>query len=209
MRFSSAKEFFKAGKLPSKRFLNYTIERFGLTIGPYPAVGSKGRLRTIKDSKSYLNQPSYWYERPDYLVQVWRTRIFPSPIAHIGRRLSDPLTSRRQLMMYFEERWHPSRGTFRSLHWSAIRDSNNSKIDLFKRDALILDGISRIGRPPGTKKLNVRDAFILKYKEARSIAKRNGNLDQDFVAHELGISVSTLYRRLRDYHLKWSRKNPS
>jgi hypothetical protein len=207
VRLSSAEEFFKAGSLPSKRFLNYSVERFGLRIEAFPEVESKGRVQPlIKDSTLYLTQPSYWYERSDYLIQVWRIRVFASPVDSIHTSLSNPLTSTKPLRMYFEECWHPNRGKARSLHWLKSRNSN-SESDRFKEDALrILDGVKRKGRPPGTKKLIVPDEFIIRYEKACKEIKRTGQLNQDLVAYEMGISTSTLYRRLKDHHLSWRLK---
>jgi hypothetical protein len=208
VRLSRAEEFFKTNRLPSKRFLSYSVERFGLRIEPFPILKGEGKSpQLIRDSSLYTDQPSYWHERHDYLVQIWRTRVFACQVDHLNASLSAPLSIPRPLQMYMEECWHPMRGKSRSLHWLEPRDSNNSKIDRFKKDALlILDGVNRIGRPPGTKKYNAQSEFVLEYEKACSIVKRRGKLRQDLVAGIMEISPSTLYRRLREYHLKWSRQ---
>lgn len=205
VRYSSAEELFKAGRLPAKRFSNYSVERFGLRIEPFPVKSSGNKSRQpIRDSSIYLCQPSYWYERDDYLIQVWRTRIFARSVSSIHTSLSNPTTRLRYLGMYFEERWHPYRGKARSLHWTEPKNRSQSKIEQFKKDALlILDGTKNIGRPLGTKKLGSPAEFTLKYLEAYREVERVGEPTKELVAGEMGISTSTLYRRLIDYKLSW------
>ncbi|HEY0322537.1 MAG TPA: hypothetical protein VGC66_16395 [Pyrinomonadaceae bacterium] len=205
VRLDSAEGMVKTGRLPSKSFSNYTIERFGLRIESYRTARSKGESQSlISDSSQYLCQPTYWRERPDYIVQVWRTRIFACPVTDIQTSLSNPLTPPRFLRMYFEECWHPNRGKARSLHWLEPRDRSKSKVDQFKKDALIiLDGAKKLGRPPGTKKFDSPDEFILKYKEAYLKVNRVATPTPELVANEMGISQSTLYRRRIKYHSSW------
>jgi hypothetical protein len=205
VRLDSAEGMVKTGRLPSKSFSNYTIERFGLRIESYRTARSKGESQSlISDSSQYLCQPTYWRERPDYIVQVWRTRIFACPVTDIQTSLSNPLTPPRFLRMYFEECWHPNRGKARSLHWLEPRDRSKSKVDQFKKDALIiLDGAKKLGRPPGTKKFDSPDEFILKYKEAYLKVNRVATPTPELVANEMGISQSTLYRRRMKYHPNW------
>lgn len=196
VKLSSAEEFFKKGKLPSKRFLNYAIERFGLKI----RVRGDVKNPIIPDSLIYVSQPSYWTETSDYLVQVWRTRIFALPVERIVTSLSKPLSLPKPLEIYFEETWHPTRGKARSLHWIYNRHRNNSKIEQFKRDALcILDGIPQLGRPRGPVKYSNPDEFIHTYEQVyRTLAKNNEDkVGQELVASKMGISVSTLQRRLK------------
>src|ERR1051325_2743382 len=186
-RLSSAEALFKTGGLPARRFLDYSVERFGLRIEPFPAVSSKGNLRSpVKDSLVYVSQPSYWYEGSDYLVQVWRTRIFPCPVSAIKTNLQNPLTCPRHWGMYFEESWHPTRGKERSLHWIEHKHRNNSKIEQFRKDALvILDGLRRRGRPPITLTPKERAEFITKYQEACSIVAKKKNRSQRLVAQQM------------------------
>ena len=95
VRWSSPAELFKPNALPAKRFQNYSVERFGLRIQPFPVGDSRGKLSgDIKDSKLFLSQPLYWFERSDYLVQVLRTRIFSIPVSAIRSTLSDPVSLR-------------------------------------------------------------------------------------------------------------------
>jgi len=205
VRLDSAEGMVKTGRSPSRRFSNYTIERFGLRIESYRTARSKGESQSlISNSSQYLCQPTYWRERPDYIVQVWRTRIFACSVTDLHASLSNPLTPPRFLRMYFEECWHPNRGKARSLHWLEPRDSSSSKIDQFKKDALrILDGVKRIGRPPGTKKLKFKDEFILKYEKAYLKVRQTGTITQELVADEMEISTSTFYRRINKYKLSW------
>jgi len=202
VRWSSPAELFKPNALPAKRFQNYSVERFGLRIQPFPVGDSRSKLSgDIKDSKLFLSQPLYWFERSDYLVQVLRTRIFSIPVSAIRSTLSHPV-SLLTMQMYIEERWHSRRGKARSLHWLEPRDRSKSEVDQFKRDAVrILDGVERIGRPPGTGKLQSRDKFTPAYREAYLRVEQRGEATHELVAHEMEISLSTFNRRLNKFDL--------
>lgn len=208
VRLSRTEEFVKAGSLPSNRFKNYTVERVGLKIEPLPSLkpGSKAKP-FIKDSSLYVSQPSYWYERPDYLVQVWRTRVFAYPLERMQTSPSHPLSLDKPLGMYFEECWHPTRGKQRSIHWLAHWEGNHSKIEHFRRDALwIIEGQNKIGRPLGSKKYGNPQEFIRVYTKAYRIAaeRRKGQPSQVLVVAEIeNLSLRTFQERLKDHKLPW------
>lgn len=206
VRWSSAAEFFKQKLIPPRRFLNYSIERFGLRVQPFPIGNSQCKTTgDIKNSSRFLTQPRYWFERENYLVQVWRTRIFAYPIKDIRSSLSNPISpfSLSTQSMHLEERWHYCRGTARTLYWLEPRDNRRREVDQFMCDALrILDGFKPIGRPAGTRKFNSPDEFTIKYRQAYlALARRKADPTHEEVATELGISLSTFNRRLREYHL--------
>lgn len=202
VRWSGAAEFFEPKFIFPKRFSNYSVERFGLRIQPFPVDDSECKLTgDIKNSARFLTQPRYWFERLDYLVQVWRTRVFAYPIKDIPSTLSNPI-SQGDRRMLLEECWHSRRGTTRILQWVEPRDHSRSQVDRFRRDALcILDGSKR-GRPPGTKKFKDPDKFKVEYIKAYlKVTRRGVEPTRKAVAAELGISVSTFYRRLCHYEL--------
>jgi hypothetical protein len=202
VRLSRGDDFFKRSEPSSKRFLNYSIERFGLKI---PIKNDK--KPPIKDSLIYISQPSYWTEPDGYLIQVWRTRIFALPVDRIRTSLSNPLSLPRPLELYFEEIWHPTKGKQRSVHWIEHRHHNQSKIERFRRDALlILEGIKKRGRPLGTKKYSNRDEFTRDYKEAyqKVIRADEDHVSQKAVVSNMNdISLKTFLRRLEEYELSW------
>lgn len=203
VRFSRVDELLTTPDLHT-RFKNYSVERFGLNIGIFASVNKLKPL--IRDSAGFISQPSYWHERPNYLIQVWRTRVYASPISNIRTSLDKPLGVPNPFEMYLEERWHPTRGKDRYLHWLEHRHRNNSKVDQFRRDALlILQGARKRGRPLGTKAYNTREQFLLDYVEAYStVARRTmGKPTQYLVVLEMEISVSALQRFLKEFDVPW------
>lgn len=208
VKFTGVEGLLKTGDLPP-RFKDYSVERFGLIVGTLTRLAGGGKLTPfIRDSRAFISQPSYWQERPNFLIQVWRTRVFAYPISQLRTSLSSPLSLSKPLGMYLEERWHPTRGKDRYLHWTQHNHRNNSKIEQFRRDALrVLEGVGTRGRPEGTKRYNSRDKFIREYKAAYSKAAQEGENEpsQYVVASVMGISVSTLRRRLSEFSITWPR----
>jgi hypothetical protein len=206
VKFSGVEEVLKTGDLPP-RFKNYSVERVGLNIGTLTRLAGGGKLKPfIRDSKLFISQPSYWHERPNFLIQVWRTRVFACPVTQLQTDLSHPLSFIRPLSMYLEERWYPTRGKDRYLHWAVHHQRNNSRIEQFRRDAVqILEGGGKLGRPKGTKIHNSREEFIREYGAAYSKSAQGGEGEpsQVSVASVMEISVSTLQRRLREFSITW------
>lgn len=204
VKISGVEEILKTRNLPP-RFKNYTVERFGLKISTSTSQANVGKLKPlIQDSAVFVSQPLYWHERPNFLIQVWRTRIFACPITHLHPSVSEPLSLPRPFKMYFEERWHPTRGKERYLHWVEHHHRNNSKIEQFRRDALrIIEGVPRRGRPIGTKRYNNREDFIREYRLAYLAAAQEseGSPSQELVAYKMHISKSTLQRRLSEFNI--------
>lgn len=211
VKFTGVEGVLKTGDLPL-RFKEYSVERFGLIVGTLARLAGGSKLTPfIRDSRAFISQPSYWQERPGFLIQVWRTRVFACPVTQIRTSLSSPLSLSKPLGMYVEESWHPTRGKHRYLHWTQHNHRNNSKIDQFRRDALrILEGVGTRGvgtrgRPIGTKQYSDRDEFIRKYRAAYSKAAREAGDEpsQYLVAAVMVISVSTLQRRLSEFGVPW------
>jgi len=202
LRWSGADELIKTKVSLPRRFKNYSVERFGLRIQPFPIGKSQSKsTRDIKKSATFVTQPRYWLEWEDYLVQVCRTRIFAYPVKEIKSNLSNPFSLSFR-GMYVEERWHPYRGTARNFFWKEPCVSRR-EADQFIQDALrLLYGYKPIGRPPGTKKFNSPEEFKPAYRKAYlNIARREDEPNREAVASELGVSASTFYRRLGEYHL--------
>jgi hypothetical protein len=202
LRWSGADELLKTKVSLPRRFKDYSVERFGLRIQPFPIGNSQSKSTgNIKDSATFVSQPRYWVERDDYLVQVCRTRVFAFPVKDIESGLSNPLLPSSQ-RMHVEERWHRNRGTTRNLFWAEPRVSRR-QVDQFVQDALrLLYGYKRIGRPPGTKKFNCPDEFKSAYRKAYlNVARRKDEPTRPDIATELGISLSTFIRRLSEYDL--------
>jgi hypothetical protein len=200
----SAVELLPSNPILSTNPTNYCVEKFGLRIEPFPVRNRKGKLTApLGKASNFLIPPIYWSERSDYVIQVWRTRIFACPVTDVRPSLSKPVSD-RHWAMYLEESWHPNKGKARSLHWSEPRNHRISAVDQFKKDALrILDGAKQ-GRPLGTKKFSSKEEFIPKYREAYLKARRRGENGRQPVADELGISLSTLNRRLVDHDLTFT-----
>lgn len=202
LRWSGVSELVKTKVSLPKRFRDYSVERFGLRIQPFPIGNSRSKgTGDIKESATFLTRPRRWLEREDYLVQVYRTRIVAFPVRDIKPNVTNPF-SLGGAAMFVEERWHRGRGTVRNLSWREPAVSRR-EVDQFVQDALrLLYGYKPIGRPPGTKKFNSRAEFISAYRKAYlNVVRRKEEPTHETVATELGISLSTFNRRLREYDL--------
>jgi hypothetical protein len=199
----SAVELLPSNSILSRGPENYCVERFGLRIEPFLQRNREGKLiAPVGKAYKFLLPPTYWSERSDYVIQVWRTRVFGCSVTSIHSSLSEPI-SQRHWAMYLEESWHPNKGKARSLHWSEPRNHKKSTVDQFKKDALqILDGAKKQGRPLGSKRFNSKQEFISRYRKAYlKVLRRDGKAGHEPVADELGISLSTFNRRLVDHDL--------
>src|SRR5918911_2327060 len=204
LRICSGAMFIDKSDKSFKRFMNYTVEQLGLLIEPeLQKRGGVDAGYTLLEASDYLCLPIYWNERPDYRVQVWRTRIFDCPLADFHTSPSDPLGPTRPLYLYLEERWHPNTGKQRSLIWFSHRCKKGKKIDQFRRDALLILGDSKgLGRP---KKYGNRNDFIRELKKAYEQVAISGMKDptQPQVAEEMEISLLTFQRYLGEYNIPW------
>jgi len=205
VRLMSAVELLPSNSILSIGPENYSVERFGLRIEPFPQRNREGKVTApVGKAYKFLIPPTYWSERSDYVIQVLRTRVFACPITSIRPSLSTPV-SQRTSAMYLEESWHPNKGKARSLHWSEPRNPKISTVDQFKKDALkILDGAKKQGRPLGTKSFNSKEEFTPRYRRAYvKVLRRDGKAGHESVAEELDLSLSTFNRRLVEYELKF------
>lgn len=187
-----------------KRFINYTVEQFGLLM--VPELKERGGFETGYTSlkaSNYLCVPIYWNERPDYRVQVWRTRVFNCPRANFLTSISNPFGPSRPFCMYLEERWHPNIGKQRSLTWVEHRSREGKEIDQFRKDALLILGEPR--RAGRKRAYTDPGRFIQDLKEAYEEIAHSGINDptQHQVAFALGIASMTLKRYLDRYGIPW------
>lgn len=186
--------------------MGYTVEQFGLLLEPeLQRRGDVAAGYTSLKESNYLCLPLYWSERPDYRVQVWRTRIFDCPLVNFPTSLSSLFGPARPVNMYMEECWHPNIGKERSLTWFEHRYRVGQKIDQFRKDALLILGDpKRIGR---SKKYGSRNDFILDLKEAyeKVLGISGDDPTQLEVASEMKIEITllTFQRRLKEHGIPW------
>ena len=206
LRICSGAMFIDKSDKSFKRFKNYTVEQFGLVIEPelQKRGGVDAGYTSLKES-DYLCLPLYWNERPDYRVQVWRSRVFACPITAIQTSPSKPLVSNLPLIMCLEERWHPYRGKRRSLTWLEHRYRSSETFEEFRRDALSILGDGR--RRRRQKLYDDPDEFYRQLLIAYKKAAKGGNKDpsQPDVAFEMkpSISIRTLQYRLKEHGISW------
>jgi hypothetical protein len=207
VRWFGGEQTFESTKQSSRQSIHYAVEQFGLKLEPHPSSDSILSEQMPPDSPQYICQPMYWRESPDYLVQVWRSRVYACLLSDIHTNPSSPLGPVMPLMMCFEERWHPNLGKRQSLSWLEYKHGSKAVREEFTEVALsILGRAKKKGRPPGITKHANPHEFILKLKEAFLTATRltDGEPSRTLVAAQMeDISLGTFRDRLRRFNIQW------
>lgn len=208
LRLFSGPQFNKyALRPPSTNYQEYSVETLGLKIKLPSSVPSQYFL-PLPDPSQYKCAPMYLEECGAYLIQIWRTRVFPCQVESIKTSPSNPLNPYNLNVIYFEERWHPQRGIERDLRGLENMQGVQASVKINKlyKDALeILTG-SRKKRSksfgptrftPDSFEKKYTDEAIRLFKIHKCIPKKAA------VAHELNIPRSSFYNYLDYFELPW------
>jgi hypothetical protein len=205
----SVGKLFKSKTHYSKKLQNYTVEEFGLRIGP--SLEYTSDPDHIPILKAPLPNPLQYKCQPRYrrlfggshLLQVWRTRIFPFNEDYIQSSIVHPLTLNIPNKVYFEEGWNPRYGN----RWliGGLEHKHKFKrldIDEFYWNALIILGHRKrrpgpIGYDADQLEKDVKDAY------AKLLGKENRRPSLGAVADDLLIDRKTLSKYLTRLGIKW------
>lgn len=190
-----------------RSFTNYTVEIFGIKVSFPPLVKKKDKLwRNVPDIPKYMCDPIYWRESSKYGVHIWRTRVFDRPISVLNPSSAQPLSHPDPWDLYLEERWHPNGGIRWSINWSENLALSASKVSQFMQHALRILGYTK-EKPKkwGKRKLSDPEEFLNKLLDIYKIEmnRLESKPSQRIIAAALGISRSTLERRLKEHHVTW------
>jgi hypothetical protein len=190
-----------------RSFNNYTVEVFGIQVALPPLLRKKSKLwPTGPDIPKYMCEPIYWRESSQYGVHIWRTRIFDRPISILNPSPARPLSHPDPWDMYLEERWHPSGGLRWSINWSENLALRASKVCHFMQDALRILGYTKEKPKKWSKRrLSNPEEFINRLQDIYKIEmnRLESKPSQEIIAAGMGISRSTLARRLEEHHVTW------
>lgn len=192
---------------------NYTVEEFGLRIGPsIEHTSDPYQIPTLKapplpDPLQYKCQPRYRRIFGERLLQVWRTRIFPFTVDSIQTTSAQPMTPCTPDKVYFEERWHPQRAP----HWliGGLENKRKSKgldIDEFYRDSLRILG--HITKLPGPKEYEDAEQFEQDLKDIYSklYGSESRRPGLEAVAREMLMDRKTLSKYISRFEIRWPPK---
>ena len=197
-----------------KKYEGYSVEEFGLTIKrpsmPKPDSDDDepwkySRPDTPKpDPSLYQSAPRYW-RFGDYLIQIWRTRVLASPQDFFTCSLEQPFMVTHPTVMYFQEIWHPNRGTKRLIGGLEYLEQSADCRDsgAFERDARRILGyrVRNVGKYESAEQL--RDALDQARSRIAEYQTKPGG--QAIYAIELNIDRKTLRKYLRKFGLSLPR----
>ena len=196
-------------KKRNEEFQQYSVEIFGLLLRLPGCTSYDLGSMILHETKQYKSQPRYWSSRSGYIIQIWRTRLFPCTVNNICTSPSNPLSPAAPTMIYVEERWHPKEDLTRTLY--GLEHLSDSQIPLplihFMSDALYIFGrTTKLGRPAWSGKYESPELFHKAYEEAHSkLSSRPGDKPkQQAIANELDITLAnlkSLKRKARAYGL--------
>jgi hypothetical protein len=205
LRFFHGAEFIKYHKRSFLKFKKYSVEAFGVRIKlPADVDLFKLEWQPLPDPTNYKYPPSYWYESPYHLIQIWRLRVFKCPLERIQVPISNPLNPHVPPVVKFEWRWHPQNDPQYILYGPHnLFPRYPPKPIAFFNDCRRIIGLGRaIGRP---SEFADPDFFIQIVTDAfRRLLKRNRSRpSRQLVAEKLEIDRKTLYHYLNFFKVPW------
>ena len=214
LRIFNGWDFARYALRPSlKKYQRYTVETFGLRI-KMPGLSSGDELLPLPDPAQYKSPPMYWEEYRMILIQVWRVRVFYCPTKLLQTSPSNPFSPYNPDGLYYEECWHPRRGTSWKLGGREhLRDLHiTDKINNFFKDAqIVLTGIHK-PRQKTPKPSGFPDSasFEKEYKDKyfNLLDETGFKPKQETVAKALKICRSTLHNHLTYFKLTWPPHTP-
>jgi hypothetical protein len=206
-RIFSGLESFKGKKPYEKKYKKYPVEIFGRRVPVSEGPNLLAEYQPLPDSSECF-APKYLYESYDFLVEIWRIRIFAHRADELKTDLSRPLSPQYPSVLYLEERWHPEHGIRIQLGGLENMSGPRIPIDLksFTMAALqILRRVRGPGKPPGIyKRYKDRDEFKRKvlevYSELRYVKPKPS---RSAVAALMGTSFDTLVYYLDEFSIPW------